>query len=119
MTKIYIKTFGCALNRSDSELMAGLLIQAKFEIVDSPEEAFVIIINTCTVKSPSEAKFFTYLEKLKQKYKYKKFIITGCIPQTDPKKLRGNSLLGTSQLTNIVQLVEETLNDNPVEMLTI
>jgi MiaB-like tRNA modifying enzyme len=118
MTKVYIKTFGCALNQSDSELMAGLLKQARFEIVDNPEDAFVIIINTCTVKGPSESKFFTYLEKLKKEYKYKKIIITGCIPQTEPKKLQGYPLLGTSQLTNIVQLVEETMHENPVEMLS-
>ena len=118
MTKIYIKTYGCALNQSDSELMAGLLKESKFEIVNDPEDAFVIIINTCTVKGKTETKFFNYLEKTKEKYSYKKIIITGCIPQTDPGKLKGYSLLGTSQLTNIVQLVEETINDNPMAMLT-
>ena len=118
MTKIYIKTYGCALNQSDSELMAGLLKESKFEIVNDPEDAFVIIINTCTVKGKTETKFFNYLEKTKEKYPYKKIIITGCIPQTDPGKLKGYSLLGTSQLTNIVQLVEETINDNPMAMLT-
>jgi MiaB-like tRNA modifying enzyme len=117
MTKVYIKTFGCALNQSDSELMAGLLREARFEIVKSIDDAFIIIINTCTVKGPTESKFFTYLEKLKKQYKYKKFIITGCIPQTDSKKLKGYPMLGTSQVTNIVQLVEETLSDNPVTMI--
>jgi len=117
MTKIYIKSYGCALNKSDSELMAGLLKQAKFEIVKDIEDAFVVIINTCTVKGPTETKFFNYLEKIKQKYPYKKIIITGCIPQTDPEKVGGYSLLGTSQITNIVELVEETINDNPIEML--
>ncbi|MBR9691567.1 tRNA (N(6)-L-threonylcarbamoyladenosine(37)-C(2))-methylthiotransferase [Candidatus Woesearchaeota archaeon] len=116
-TTIYIKTYGCALNRADSETMAGLLKKAKFEIVDNPEDAFVIIINTCTVKGPAEAKFFTYLENLKKEYEFKKIIITGCIPQADPKKLKGYALLGTSRITDIVQLVEETLNDNPIRML--
>jgi MiaB-like tRNA modifying enzyme len=118
MAGIFIKTYGCALNQSDSELMAGLLKQAKFEIVKNIEDAFVVIINTCTVKKPSETKFFNYLEKIKEKYPYKKIIITGCIPQTDPKKLKGYPLLGTSQLTNIVQIVEETIHDNIIAMLT-
>jgi MiaB-like tRNA modifying enzyme len=118
MTKIYIKTYGCALNKSDSELMAGLLEKAKFGITKDIEEAFIVIINTCTVKGPTETKFFNYLEKIKEKYPYKKIIITGCISQTDPEKLEGYSLLGTSQITNIVQLVEETIHDNPIAMLT-
>jgi len=118
MTKIYFKTYGCALNKSDSELMAGLLKQVKFEIVNNIEDAFLIIINTCTVKGPTETKFFNYLEKLKEKYPYKKVIITGCIPQTDPEKLADYPLLGTSQITNIVQLVEETIHENPIAMLT-
>ncbi|MBW2982010.1 tRNA (N(6)-L-threonylcarbamoyladenosine(37)-C(2))-methylthiotransferase [Candidatus Woesearchaeota archaeon] len=118
MTKIYIKTYGCSLNQSDSELMAGLLKEARFEITKNIEDAFIVIINTCTVKGPTEKKFFNYLEKIKEKYPYKKIIITGCISQTDPKKLKGYSLLGTSQVTNIVQLVEETIHDNPMLMLT-
>ncbi|MBW2995677.1 tRNA (N(6)-L-threonylcarbamoyladenosine(37)-C(2))-methylthiotransferase [Candidatus Woesearchaeota archaeon] len=117
MVKIFIKTYGCALNQSDSELMAGLLKQARFEIINDPDDAFIIIINTCTVKGPSETKFYKYLKELKRKYKYKKIIITGCIPQTSTNKLKGYALLGTSQITNIVQLVEEVLNENPIRML--
>ena len=117
MTKIFIKTYGCALNQSDSELMAGLLKQARFEIVNDKDDAFIIIINTCTVKGPSETKFYKYLKELKRKYKYKKIIITGCITQTSTNKLKGYALLGPSQITNIVQLVEEVLNDNPIRML--
>ncbi|MBW2965972.1 tRNA (N(6)-L-threonylcarbamoyladenosine(37)-C(2))-methylthiotransferase [Candidatus Woesearchaeota archaeon] len=118
MTKIYIKTYGCALNQSDSELMSGLLKQAKFEITKNIEDAFIVIVNTCTVKGKTETKFFNYLEKIKQQHPNKKIIITGCIPQTDPEKLAGHPLIGTSQITNIVQLVEETIHDNPVVMLT-
>ena len=62
------------------------------------------------------ADFFKYLKEVK-KLPYKKIIITGCIPQTEPKELKGSPLLGTSQVQNIVQLVEEVLHDNSVEML--
>ena len=68
MTAIFIKTYGCTLNQSDSEVMAGLLKNAQFEIVDNLEDAFVVIINTCTVKGPAENKFFNYLEEIKSKY---------------------------------------------------
>lgn len=115
MTKIYIKTYGCALNQSDSELMAGLLKKADFEIVNTPESADIIIINSCTVKGPTETNFFNYLEKIKDLNK--QIIIAGCIPQTDPEKVKGCSLIGTSQITRIVEIVEETINGNIVELL--
>jgi len=117
MVKVYIRTFGCALNHSDSELMAGLLEKAGFEIVNSAKEAFVIIINTCTVKGPSETKFFNYLEKIKSRYKHKKIVIAGCIPQADASRLEGYPLLGTSNIINVVQAVEEALNNNPIKLL--
>jgi len=118
MAKIYFRTYGCSLNQSDSELMAGLLKEGGFEITEDIDDANVIIINTCTVKGPSESRFLRYLEKIKEKYPYKKVIIAGCIPQTDPEKLGGYSLIGTSQITNIVQIVENTIHDTQLIMLT-
>ena len=112
---IFIKTFGCPVNFSDSEKMAGLLKQAKFKIVNAPEKADLIIINSCTVKTPTEINFFKYLEKTKQLNK--KIIIAGCIPQTDPEKLSGYSLIGTSQIDNVVEIVEETINNNTIESI--
>lgn len=117
MVNVFFKTFGCALNRSDSELMAGLLELADFRVVGSLDDADVVIVNSCTVKGPSEAKFFTFLKRLRDVYPHKKVVIAGCISQTDPEKLHGYSLIGTSQINNIVQVVEETINDNQIELL--
>ncbi len=112
---VFIKTYGCALNHSDSELMAGMLKKADFEIVSSIEDADIILINTCTVKQSTETKFFNYLEKIKPLKKIT--IIAGCIPQTDPEKLKGYTLVGTSQITNIVQAAEEAYHNNPLQLL--
>jgi len=116
MAKIFIKTYGCSLNQSDSEVMAGLLKKAKFEIVEKSKEADLIIINTCTVKRPTEKRFFKYLDKVKKLNK--PIIIAGCIPQTDPEKVAGYSLVGTSQINNIVEIVEETINGGQLISLT-
>ncbi len=97
--------------------MAGLLKEAEFEIVDSIEEAYLIILNTCTVKTPTENAFFNQLEKIKELNKL--IIIAGCIPQTASKKLKGFSLVGTRQIDNIVSVVEETINDNPITALSV
>ena len=114
MTKIYIETYGCSLNQSDSEVMAGLLKKADFDIVDTIEDSDVLIINSCTVKGPTENKFFKRLEQIKDNFANKKTIISGCIAQADPERLEGYSLIGPYQITDIVSVVEEVINDNTI-----
>jgi len=118
MKSIYIKTYGCSLNQADSELMAGLLKKANYNIIADEKKADLIIINTCTVKGKSETRFYKELSRLK-KLKNKKLIVSGCIPQAELelKKLEGLSLIGTSQLVNIVEVAEDTLNGNTVQLL--
>jgi threonylcarbamoyladenosine tRNA methylthiotransferase CDKAL1 len=113
--RIFIKTFGCSLNQSDSELMAGLLKQADFEVIKNIEDADAIILNTCTVKGKTEKNFFRYLAEAKKLKK--KIIVAGCIPQTDPEKLAGYPLIGTYAVNRIVEVVEETVHDNTIEIL--
>ena len=117
MTRIYIETAGCSHNFADSEQMAGLLKEAKFQIIKEIEDADVVIFNTCLVKTPTENAFYKRLEEVKEKYPYKIIIIAGCIPQTNRKKLKEYSLVGTKQIHNIVEVVEEALNDNIVHAL--
>src|SRR3989338_11301429 len=113
--KIFIKTYGCSHNVSDSEVMAGLLKNADFEIINNEEEANVVLINSCTVKNKSESSFFNYLEKAKATRK--PLVVAGCIPQTMPEKLAGLPMLGTKQVSHVVEVVEEALNDNPITLL--
>ena len=55
--KIFVKTYGCSHNISDSEYMAGLLSEYGFKLVDKMEEADACLLNSCTVKNPSQEKF--------------------------------------------------------------
>lgn len=52
--KIYVKTFGCSHNISDSEFMMGQLVEYGYQLIDEPLEADLILINSCTVKNPSQ-----------------------------------------------------------------
>ena len=117
MTTFHVQTSGCLTNQSDSEQMAGLLKQAKFELVEGIENADVVVFNTCSVKNPSENTFFTQLQQFKTEHPYKIVVITGCIPLADKQKLKGYSLVGTKQVHNIVQVVEEALHDNVLQLL--
>lgn len=117
MAKIYIETYGCALNQSDSELMAGMIALEGHKIVDSFENSDLVIINTCTVKNSAETKLFRALKK----YSDKKIIISGCIPQGEQSLLNNEfkdySVVGTKQMVNIPFVIDETLKGNKVQIV--
>ncbi|MBT3298364.1 tRNA (N(6)-L-threonylcarbamoyladenosine(37)-C(2))-methylthiotransferase [archaeon] len=113
MVKIFIETYGCSANFADSEQMAGLLKEAKFQMVNNIDDSDLVIINTCTVKGPTEDKFWYRLKELNSMNKM--IVIAGCIAQTERKKLKKYSLIGTKKINKIVEIVEEVVNDNVVK----
>ena len=54
---IYLRTWGCSHNTSDGEYMLGVLAAAGYEIVQDKHKADLWILNSCTVKTPSEDTF--------------------------------------------------------------
>ena len=87
MAKIYIKTYGCSANQSDSEIMAGILEKDGYLIVSNEREADVIIINTCIVKSPTEEKVRHEIERMAREHPDKKLIVAGCMAEAMPEKI--------------------------------
>jgi len=112
MTRVFFRTFGCSLNQSDTEVMKGILEEMDYELVDNTDIAEVLVINSCAVKKPTETKFFKYLDELKALDK--PIVITGCIAQTMPKKLEGCGIIGPDNLNSIIQVIEETMHNNPI-----
>jgi threonylcarbamoyladenosine tRNA methylthiotransferase CDKAL1 len=53
--KIFVKTFGCSHNMSDSEFMMGQLVDYGYTLVEDVAESDLVLINSCTVKNPSQA----------------------------------------------------------------
>ena len=48
--KLYIKTYGCQMNVSDSEVVAGILAKDGYTPVDRAEEADLVLLNTCSIR---------------------------------------------------------------------
>ena len=63
--RIFIRTFGCQMNRYDSERLVEILGEEQFEVVDDYLQADLIFINTCSVRDKAEQKAFSYLGRLK------------------------------------------------------
>ena len=84
MHKIGFISLGCSKNLVDTEIMIGLCKEKGYEIVNSPEEADAIIINTCGfIDDAKEEAISAILDaaKLKEEGKLQKLIVTGCLAQ--------------------------------------
>ena len=79
---VYIETYGCQMNVSDSELMLGKLMAEGYTAVDGPEGADVILVNTCAIRDHAEQRVVGRLGELKRHMKRETIVgVTGCMAQ--------------------------------------
>ncbi|HEU4640930.1 MAG TPA: tRNA (N6-isopentenyl adenosine(37)-C2)-methylthiotransferase MiaB [Gemmatimonadaceae bacterium] len=79
---VYIETYGCQMNVSDSELMYGRLAEYGYEAVDGPDGADVILVNTCAIRDHAEQRVIGRLGELKRHMKADTVLgVTGCMAQ--------------------------------------
>ena len=82
--RAYVETYGCQMNISDGELMQGVLADGGYTIVDSPEEADVVLVNTCAIREHAERRVLgrvSQLNGLKQERPELVIGVTGCMAQ--------------------------------------
>ena len=113
-------SLGCDKNLVDSEVMLGLLDKKGYQIVDSEEEADIIVVNTCCfIHDAKEESIQTILEmaEYKKEGKLKALIVTGCLAQRYQQEIideipEVDAVLGTTSYDHIVEAVEEALAGN-------
>ena len=82
----YIKTFGCQMNVYDSQRMAEALVQAGYRAVETPDDADMIILNTCHIREKAAEKVYHELGRLrplKQRNKNMVIGVAGCVAQAE------------------------------------
>ena len=116
-------SLGCDKNLVDSEVMLGLLDKKGYQIVDSEEDADIIVVNTCCfIHDAKEESIQTILEMAE----YKKtgschaLIVTGCMAQRYQKEIieevpEVDAVLGTTSYGDIVKALEEAVAGNHFE----
>jgi len=81
--KLYIKTMGCQMNEYDSDKMADVLRESHgYELTDAPEDADLLLINTCSIREKAQEKVFSELGRwraLKEKNPNIKIGVGGCV----------------------------------------
>ena len=117
-TKLYLVSLGCAKNRVDSEIMLGKLVNSGWSITQYPEEAEIIIINTCSfIESAVNESIDTIIELAQHKTKSlcRKLIVAGCLPERYREKIISalpevDIFLGTGAFDKILQVVGNELS---------
>jgi tRNA-2-methylthio-N6-dimethylallyladenosine synthase len=83
----YIETFGCQMNAHDSEKVIGTLLQQGYSQVETPEEAGLVLYNTCSIRDKAEQKVFSRLQNFKKSGNGKIFGVLGCVAQQEGEKI--------------------------------
>lgn len=120
---VYVKTYGCSHNASDSEYMCGLLAEYGYTLLPAGRaaEADLWLINSCTVKNPSQDHLSVDLRRGRELGK--RLVVAGCVPQADSSLakpgglLDGVSLLGVQQFDRVVEVVQHALEGSTVALL--
>jgi tRNA-2-methylthio-N6-dimethylallyladenosine synthase len=112
--RVYIETFGCQMNKADSEHMLGLLDEIGYQQTGEIKQADLMILNTCAIREGAEDKVYSYLghwNKLKKKNNQKALIaVGGCVAQDVGENLTKrfgyvDIVFGTHNLHRLPELV--------------
>ncbi len=113
--KVSIVSLGCARNLVDTEVMAGLLQQGRYEMVSEPSEADIVLINTCSfIDAAKEESIDTIIEtaRLKEEGRLQTLVVAGCLPQRYSEELTRelpevDLFIGTGEVPRIVEILKE------------
>lgn len=115
MKKVYLETYGCQMNVSDSEKVSSVLKSDGFEITTSEDEAEIILINTCSVREKAEQKLYTRVGQIRHQATENKMVgVLGCVAQLEGETLfeqnRGiDFVLGTKAVGRISNAIEKVI----------
>ncbi|WP_071525270.1 tRNA (N6-isopentenyl adenosine(37)-C2)-methylthiotransferase MiaB [Spirulina subsalsa] len=120
--KYHITTFGCQMNKADSERMAGILDEMGLIWEEDPYQADVILYNTCTIRDNAEQKVYSYLgrqAKRKQTDPNLTLIVAGCVAQQEGEQLLRrvpelDLVMGPQHANRLGDLLEQVLAGSQV-----
>jgi ribosomal protein S12 methylthiotransferase len=118
--KVSIVSLGCARNLVDSEVMAGVLKQEQYVLVEQPEDADIVLVNTCGFIDAAKAEsidIILEIGRLKEEGKLKKLVVAGCLSQRYPDQLARelsevDLFIGTGEVPHIAKILRDHERDN-------
>lgn len=123
---VYIETLGCSKNQVDSEMMLGLFQGAKYLRAATPEEADIILVNTCGfIEKAKEESIETILSlaELRSKGSCKALLVTGCLAERYAEELSKeipevDAFIGTTQFDQVVSVARQVMGQHQTVIVT-
>jgi tRNA-2-methylthio-N6-dimethylallyladenosine synthase len=122
MPRLHLVTFGCQMNEYDSERVTGLLEQHDYRLTDTPEDADLILLNTCAIREKAEEKVFSRLGELRAVQRARPSVVIGvmgCMAQLDSRRIQERAphvglVFGSAAIARVAELVERARGGIPV-----
>lgn len=122
--RVYIETYGCQMNVSDTELMMGVLKQAGYQNASAPEEADVIVLNTCAIREHAEERVIgrlSQLSSLKQQRPDMIMGVSGCMAKHLSESLMEQApyvdlVVGPDSYRRLPELIAEAGGDSALDV---
>ncbi|GAC1468685.1 MAG: tRNA (N6-isopentenyl adenosine(37)-C2)-methylthiotransferase MiaB [Chamaesiphon sp.] len=120
--RYHIITFGCQMNKADSERMGGILENMGFQWSEDPNNADLILYNTCTIRDNAEQKVYSYLgRQAKRKHQQPDLtlVVAGCVAQQEGESLLRrvpelDLVMGPQHANRLQDLLEQVFDGNQV-----
>ena len=114
MAKLHLITYGCQMNEYDSERVAGLLREHRYELTDSESDADLILVNTCAIREKAEDKVFSKLGELSKLKALRPDVmvgVMGCMAQLHKSEIQRRApqvdlVFGSPAIARVAELVE-------------
>ncbi|XHU95440.1 MAG: tRNA (N6-isopentenyl adenosine(37)-C2)-methylthiotransferase MiaB [cyanobacterium endosymbiont of Rhopalodia gibba] len=118
----HITTFGCQMNKADSERMAGILENIGFIWSENPDNADLVLYNTCTIRDNAEQKVYSYLgRQAKRKHQNPSLtlVVAGCVAQQEGQKILRrvpelDLVMGPQHANRLEDLLQQVSEGNQV-----
>ena len=110
--RVYIETHGCQMNVADTERAATRLRAAGYELTERPEEADVVLLNTCSVRDKAEQKVYTRVGEVRRLPRRPLVGVMGCVAQLAGEQLFARApgvrlVVGTRATDRLPALIEQ------------
>ncbi|MGB2750914.1 MAG: tRNA (N6-isopentenyl adenosine(37)-C2)-methylthiotransferase MiaB [Pyrinomonadaceae bacterium] len=115
MKKVFLETWGCQMNVSDSERVTGNLARDGYQVTTDENSADIIILNTCSVREKAEHKLYSRVGRIRHKSEIKPVIgVMGCVAQLEGEtlfdKIEGvDFVLGTRAVGRVSTAIDQAI----------
>ncbi|MEM7338919.1 MAG: tRNA (N6-isopentenyl adenosine(37)-C2)-methylthiotransferase MiaB [Actinomycetota bacterium] len=120
--RYHLRTFGCQMNEHDSERIAGMLEADGYEATESPDDADVVVLNTCCIRENADNKLYGalgHLKGLKTANPDMQIVVGGCLAQKDRDQIQDRAghvdvVFGTHNVHRATELMAQARQSGPV-----